>query len=71
MGISKEQNGATFSFIAPSSEELWVLKENRSDLIKIPYYSRWFWPENENLTLAIRDFIAKDRTIFFPVYVAS
>ena len=36
----EEQNGANFSFVAPSSEELQYECGKKS--IKTPYYSPWF-----------------------------
>ena len=41
-----EQNGANFSSVAPSSEELLARKDMSSILAKTPYYSPWFSAKN-------------------------
>ena len=41
----EEQNDANFSFVAPSSEEFWALKESEN-LIETMDYSPWFSARN-------------------------
>ena len=51
-----KQNGTNFSFVAPSSEELWVWKEIRSKPWTIVHGLR---PKTENLTSAKNNIIGK------------
>ena len=52
----EELNGTNFSFVAPSSEELWLRKEIWSKRLTIVH---GFWPESENFNFGKKGYHRK------------